>query len=104
MTENEIIERTQAKVIVKPTAEIEDFYAGDFMSRVVSKAPPKSLWLTVMTNVNVAGVASLAEISAVLLCEGVTPDELLTAKCQSEGIGLFATNLNVFDASVRLAK
>jgi hypothetical protein len=104
MTEKEIIERTQAKIIVNATAEIEGFYVGDFMSRVVSKAPAKSLWLTVMTNVNVAGVASLAEISAVLLCEGVTPDELLISKCKNEGIGLFSTDLNVFDASVRLAK
>lgn len=104
MTVEEIAKRTDATVIVNAGKESQSFYVGDFLSRVISKAPSSSCWLTVMSNVNVAGVATLAEIRTVLLCEGVTPDERLTTKCEEEGISLLCTKLGAFEASRELAK
>lgn len=77
-------------------------YAGDFLSRVMGKAPPGSIWLTVMSNINVAGVAALADIKAVVLCEDVMPDKLLTEKCKNENIALFTTALSVYECCKKL--
>ena len=82
--------------------EIESGYCGDFLSNIISRAPDSCAWLTVMNNVNVAGVAALAEIGAIVLCEGVVPDPVLCDKCRAEEISLLTTRLDVFSACVRL--
>ncbi|MDR0426283.1 MAG: hypothetical protein LBH24_03835 [Clostridiales bacterium] len=83
-------------------AEITRFYAGDFLSRVMGRAPEGCGWLTVMNNVNVAGVAVLAGIRAIILCEGIQPVRELSERCRQEGIGLITTPLDVYAASVGL--
>lgn len=102
MTVNDIVKVLNASVIVSSDKSVESFYAGDFLSRVMGKAPSKCCWFTVMNNVNVAGVATLADVSVILLCEGVKPDERLSDKCRSEGIALLTTDLDVYSAIVKL--
>lgn len=104
MTVNEIANRLSATIVTDAGKETSGFYVGDFLSRVMGKAPSGCCWLTVMNNVNVAGVATLAEISAVVLCEGVEPDARLTEKCGDEGISLLTTKLGAFEASAELSK
>ena len=104
MTVSEIANRLNGCVVVDAGKDACAFYAGDFLSRVMGKAPEKCCWLTVMNNVNVAGVATLADVSVVVLCEGVTPDERLKEKCAQENVSLVLTNLDVFTAAVALAK
>ena len=102
MTLAQVAEKVHGTILVPADGEIEAFYAGDFLSRVMSKAPSGCVWLTVMNNVNVAGVAALAEIGAIVLCEGVVPDPVLCDKCRAEEISLLTTRLDVFSACVRL--
>ncbi len=99
---NDIAKAVSAEIVVEADSDIQCFYAGDFLSRVMGSAPSQSLWLTVMNNVNVAGVAVLADIRAILLCEGVKPVEELRSRCQIENISLLCTDLKVFEACVRL--
>ena len=104
MTLARLAEKVCGKVVVPSDGEIKAFYAGDFLSRVMGKAPADCAWFTVMANVNVAGVAVLAEVRAVVLCEGVAPDPLLTEKLRNEGIGLITTELPVFEGCVSVVK
>jgi hypothetical protein len=98
LTAERIAEMLKGKVICPGGGEvITRFYAGDFLSRVMGKAPAGGAWLTVMANVNVAGVAVLADIKAVILCEGVEPDKLLAEKCAAENIALIKTDLPAFE-------
>ena len=69
MNIEKIANAIDANVVVNSDAEIERFYVGDFLSRVMGSAPSDSCWLTVMNNVNVAGVAVLAEIKIIVLCD-----------------------------------
>lgn len=99
MTIKEIVSALDAKVVTNPNSSVNitKFYAGDFLSRVMGKAPEGCAWFTVMANVNVAGVAVLADVKAVVLCEGVIPDLALKSKCESEGIALLVTDKPVYD-------
>ena len=104
MTVSEIANRLNGKVKNDAVKDALAFYAGDFLSRVMGKAPEKCCWLTVMNNVNVAGVATLADVSVVVLCEGVTPDERLVEKCAQESVSLILTDMDVFSSAVALSK
>lgn len=99
MNIKDIIKNTNSKVIVCEDNElcVSAVYAGDFLSNVMGKAPADCVWITVMNNVNVAGVAVLADIKVVVLCEGVKPDPLLTNKCKNENIVLLCTDMSVYE-------
>lgn len=78
--------------------EITTGYCGDFLSFVMCKAPSDSVWFTVMSNVNVCAVATLADVGMVVLCEGVKPDEQLVEKVKSQGVNLFVADLDAYTA------
>ncbi len=78
-------------------------YCGDLLSWVMGKASADGAWLTIMSNVNVAAVAALTDVSCVILTEGVTPDAPLLDKAKAQGINLLGSGLSTFDCAVRLA-
>ncbi len=81
-----------------PQREITGGYAGDFLSFVMGKAPADCAWFTVMTNVNVCAVATLADVGVIVLCEGVTPDKNLLEKAKEHNVNIIATKADVFNA------
>lgn len=78
--------------------EIKGGYAGDFLSFVMSRAPSDCAWFTVMSNVNVCAVATLADVGVIVLCDGVKPSEQLLDTAIGRKVNLIGTELNVFDA------
>lgn len=78
--------------------EITCGYAGDFLSAVMGKAPTDCAWFTIMNNVNVCAVATLAEVAVVVLCEGVEPDQPLLNKVKMQGVNLIAVDDDVYGA------
>ena len=85
-----------------PTRIVDGAYCGDLLSWVMGRAPADGAWLTIMSNVNVAAVAALADVACVVLAEGVTPDAPLQSKAAAQGITLLGTQLSVYDCAVRL--
>jgi hypothetical protein len=100
MTVKDLVGKLNADIIVMADfdREIEDGYCGDFLSNVMGKAPQNSAWYTVMNNVNVAAVAYLANVSVVVICEGVKPDLNLVDKATIQGINIISTEADVYDA------
>jgi len=84
--------------------EIEKFYIGDLLSRVMGKAETNCGWLTIMSNVNVAAVARLVECGCVILCEKVQPDESLSEKMESINIYLLGTDLSAFELAKKIVE
>lgn len=80
--------------------EIEKIYCCDLLSIVMSRAPADCAWVTVMGNVNAAAVASLADMSCIVLAEGAAADEVMLAKAKDEGINVLRTELPVFEAAM----
>ena len=55
--------------------EIGGVYCCDLLSMVMGRASENDAFLTVMGNVNTVAVAVLADVSCVILCEGIQLDE-----------------------------
>ncbi|MBR2056109.1 MAG: hypothetical protein IJ978_00435 [Clostridia bacterium] len=100
MTVKELVQVLDAKVynLDDEMREVTSGYAGDFLSAVMGKAPTDSAWFTIMNNVNVCAVATLAEAAVVVLCEGVEPDEPLLNKVKMQGVNLIAVKEDIFGA------
>ena len=85
-----------------PNRPVTGAYCGDLLSWVMGRAPADGVWLTIMSNVNVAAVAALTDTACVVLAEGVVPDAPLLDKAKAQGITLLGTQLPVYDCAVRL--
>ncbi len=84
--------------IADENRQVIDGYAGDFLSYVIGKAPTDCVWFTVMNNVNVCAVATLAEVSVVALCDGVMPDKALEDKFKQQDVNAICVPMDVFNA------
>ncbi len=97
---NELIKTLNARAINLPdgNAEVEGGYCGDFLSFVMQRAPENAVWFTVMTNLNVAAVASLTGVGAVVVCEGSKCEEMLAERAKMQKICLLETDLDIYGA------
>lgn len=71
-------------------------YASDLLSCVMSGAVHHSVWITLQAHINIIAVASLLDLSAVIITEGAKPDEATLAKAAEEDINLLSTDEPTF--------
>jgi hypothetical protein len=84
--------------------EVEGVYIGDLLSWVMGRAQADNAWLTIMSNLNIVAVATLADVSCIILCEGVIPDEGVTATAQAKGVNILSTERTAFHTAKALAE
>jgi len=83
-----------------PNREISVTYCCDLLSIAMGKMPEEAAWVTVMGNINTLAVASLTDVSCVILAEGSHLDEPAVTKAKEQGISVFETELPIFDAAL----
>ncbi len=89
-------------LISSPEREIIGAYAGDLLSWVMGRAQADCAWITIMSNVNVLAVATLADVSAVIFAEGVRPDAEIISVAKEKGVNLISTELPIYEACLML--
>jgi hypothetical protein len=105
MTVGELAKQPDFAAVNLPCAdrEILGGYAGDLLSWVMGRASEGDAWVTIMSNVNVVAVSTLADPACIVLSEGVQPDEETLVRAKQQGINILSTTLDTFDACVRIA-
>lgn len=105
MTVYELSQNSQFNVLTlpEPEREINGAYIGDLLSWVMGRAQADNVWITIMSNINVIAVASLSDVSCVLLAEDVTLDNDVLATAKEKGINILSTSLAAFEAAVKIS-
>ena len=105
MTVGELAKQPDFAAVNLPCAdrEILGGYAGDLLSWVMGRASEGDAWVTIMSNVNIVAVSTLADPACIVLSEGVQPDEETLLRAKQQGINILSTTLDTFDACVRIA-
>ena len=106
MTVKDFIEKCDLKVHVEGELdrEIKDCYIGDLLSWVMGRAPADSAWLTVMGNINSIAVATLADVSCIVLVESAALDAEAKAKAEMHDVTILSTDKNSYTLAVELSK
>lgn len=78
-------------------------YAGDLLSWVMGRLEPDSAWVTIMSNVNIVAVASLADPACIILSENVVPDAEVLARAEQQGVNVLATERTTFEVCAEIA-
>lgn len=77
--------------------EVTGCYIGDLLSWVMGRAEPGDAWITIMSNINIAAVASLADAACVILAEGVVPDPGVKEKCDMQDIIILGSDKTAYE-------
>ena len=83
--------------------EINGVYIGDLLSWVMSSAESNNAWVTIMTNINVVAVASLVDVSCIILAEGVALGEDVIAQAEAKGINILSTEMTSYEVAKALS-
>ena len=99
MTVKEIISKLQLETIVlaDENRKIGGAYCGDLLSWVMGKLNYEDAWITIMNNVNIVAVASLADASCIILSENAEVDEDVVSKAQANKINVLRTSKSSFE-------
>jgi len=84
--------------------EIDGVYTGDLLSWVMSRLTENKVWITIMSNINVIAVASLADAACVILAEGVEPDADALEAAKTKGVTLLSSDLDAYSLCVKIAR
>ena len=105
MTVKELCEKNGYEIICMPDPEreVSGGYAGDLLSWVMGRADAGDAWVTIMSNVNIIAVASLADPSCIILSEGVEPDEGVKERAEMQGVNLLASRKDTFEVCAQIA-
>lgn len=60
--------------VIRDNDVYENVYIGDVLSFAISHIKDNSIWITIQNNINVIAVATLRDVKAIILTEGVKPD------------------------------
>ena len=105
MTVNELSAECGFDVVCVPDGERElsGAYIGDLLSWVMGRANAGNVWITIMSNVNVIAVASLADVACVILAEGVSLDDELINTAIAKGVNVLKSDLPAFETAMKLS-
>ena len=76
--------------------EIDGVYVGDLLSWVMGRANSGDAWVTIMSNVNIVAVATLADPACIVLSEGVEPDADALKKAEAVGVNVLGSDKDTF--------
>ncbi len=82
--------------------EVTGGYASDLLSDVMGHAEAGSAWITIQTHRNVLAIASLRDLSTVIITCGEKPGDDTMAQSNEEGIPVLGTDLSTFELAGRL--
>jgi hypothetical protein len=86
-----------------PDREVKGAYVGDLLSWVMGRAFRDNAWITIMSNINVIAVASLSDVSCVILAEDVTIDEQITETAKQKEINILSSKLPAYETALLLS-
>ena len=106
MTVNELANLPGISAVCLPSPDrvIDGAYVGDLLSWVMGRAGADNIWITIMSNLNIVAVATLADVGAILLSEGVRPDGEIIELAVSKGVNVLGTDLSSYEAAVAVSR
>ena len=104
MTVRELAERAGFRTLSMPDGDrtVDGVYAGDLLSWVMGRASEGQAFVTIMTNINVLAVASLLDLSCVILSEDAEAPDDIVAAAEEKGINLLKTELPTYETCLLL--
>ena len=83
-------------------SDVSRGYVSDLMSDVIANAKKGDLWITLQVHINVVAVATMKELSGIILINGREPEAATLEKAKDENIPILISQLPAFEVAGRL--
>lgn len=100
MKVKELVEKLNLKVLSGEKGldrEIDGCYISDLLSDVMGNAMEGNIWITLQTHKNVMAVASLKELSCIILVKNLMPNGETIEQSNDEDLPILQTNLPTYE-------
>ncbi len=82
--------------------EVKRGYGSDLLSDVIANSKAGDIWVTLQIHQNIVAVASLKDLSGIILVNGREPENETIEKAEKEGIPIMVSRLPAFELIGRL--
>jgi predicted transcriptional regulator len=82
--------------------EVKGGYVSDLLSDVMGNAKEGEVWITLQTHQNIIAIASLKDLSAIIIVKGSLPEKDTILKSNYENIPILSTDMDTFTITGRL--
>ena len=105
MTVREMAQRLSLTAITASDDEREfsGAYIGDLLSWVMGRAQHDNVWITIMSNINIVAVASLADVACIVLAEGGALEDNVRATAEQKGVNVYTSEKTAYELAAELA-
>ena len=96
----DLVKKAKFKLITNDSMisrEVKGLYCCDLLSWVMARAKDGDAWITVQTHMNIVAVASLLEISCIIIPEAIPVEQETIDKANEENVFILSTNLNSYE-------
>jgi len=107
MKVEEIVTRLGLKIFCNSEyleKEVTGGYVSDLLSDVMGNASEGEIWITMQSHMNVVAIASLKELSAVVIVKDVEPSASVIRRAESEGVVLLGSRYTTYRFTGELYK
>ena len=103
---SDIISELELEVLnkgpINKDVDIQNGYACDLLSQVLASVKSDSIWITIQSHLNIIGVATMAGIKAIVVCEDHDVPGEVISKADEENVALLKSGQNAFQLSGKL--
>jgi predicted transcriptional regulator len=82
--------------------EVSGGYVSDLLSDVMGHAVEGECWITLQSHLNVIAIASLKELSAIILVKNIQAEENVITKAEEEEVPVLGTSDSTFVVAGKL--
>lgn len=79
------------------TREVTGGYVSDLLSDVIANSKEGNIWITLQIHQNIVAVATLKELSGIILVNNRNPDAETLKKAEDEGLPIMVSPLSAFE-------
>lgn len=82
--------------------EVKGGYASDLLSDVMAHSREGDIWVTIQGHPNIVAIATLRDLSGIILANGRQPDAETVERAEEEGVPILCTPMSTFEVVGRL--
>ena len=84
------------------TNEVTGGYVSDLLSYVIANSKEGNVWITLQTHQNIVAVATLKDLSGIIIVNNRAPEAETLKKAEDQGMPILVSSLPAFELVGRL--
>jgi hypothetical protein len=77
--------------------EVTGGYASDLLSDVIANSKEGNIWITLQIHHNIVAVASMKDLTGIILVNGREPEQETVEKAEAENLVIMVTEMPTFE-------